>query len=92
MSWFKLSGEDVKRLTLSQAVCYLEAIQQFMQMEFGFGRIFMNEAFAGVPEGKKATDVPSFWLTDTDTYTEEEWMEDCSWRGDKHPSQADFNE
>ena len=92
MSWFKLSGEEVKQLTLSQAVCYLESIQQFMQMEFGFGRIFMNEAFAGVEKGKKETEVPSFWLTEADTYTEEEWMKDSERRGLRHPGQADFNE
>ena len=72
------------RLTLPQAVLYLEAIQQFAQMEFGIGRIYMNEAFAGTKDGASPTDVPSFWLTTKDTTTQE-WADLSAQRGLKHP-------
>jgi len=71
----------VGRLTLPQAVLYLEAIQQFAQMEFGIGRTYMSEAFAGTDD---PTEIPSFWRTSKDTTTQE-WADLSAQRGLKHP-------
>lgn len=71
-------------LTLPQAVLYLNAIPQFVQIEYGSARIYMNEAFAGVQKGKQPTKAPSFWLSPHDI-TPKEWAERAAQRGDKHP-------